>query len=74
MAAQATREDRLAAADVVLDNSGSVDGLLAQVDALWAGRLAPFARNLAAKTSGNAPGRAGPERSATGLAPGRRAR
>ncbi|MFD5277692.1 dephospho-CoA kinase [Pseudarthrobacter sp. NPDC058362] len=48
MAAQATREDRLAAADVVLDNSGSVEELLEQVDRLWDGRLAPFARNLAA--------------------------
>jgi dephospho-CoA kinase len=56
MAAQASRDDRLAAADVVLDNSGSVDGLLAQVDALWAGRLAPFARNLATKTPAIRPG------------------
>lgn len=48
MAAQATREERLAAADVVLDNSGSVQHLLDQVDRLWDGRLVPFARNLAA--------------------------
>jgi dephospho-CoA kinase len=46
MAAQATRADRLAAADVVLDNAGSLDALLAQVDRLWAGRLVPFADNL----------------------------
>ncbi|MGO4187576.1 dephospho-CoA kinase [Pseudarthrobacter sp. TAF60_1] len=46
MAAQATRADRLAAADVVLDNSGSVDALLARVDRLWAERLVPFADNL----------------------------
>ena len=32
---QASREDRLAKADQVLDNSGSVEDLLAQVDALW---------------------------------------
>jgi dephospho-CoA kinase len=32
---QASREDRLAKADRVLDNSGSVDDLLAQVDAAW---------------------------------------
>ncbi len=32
---QASREDRLAKADRVLDNRGTVDGLLAQVDALW---------------------------------------
>ena len=48
MAAQATREERLAAADVVLDNSGSVQHLLDQVDRLWDDRLVPFARNLAA--------------------------
>jgi len=35
MAAQATREDRVAAADVVIDNSGSVEDLVPQVDALW---------------------------------------
>jgi dephospho-CoA kinase len=56
MAAQATRGDRLAAADVVLDNSASIDGLLAQVDALWAERLAPFARNLATKVPAERPG------------------
>lgn len=36
MARQASREDRLAKADVVLDNSGSVDDLRAQVEDLWA--------------------------------------
>jgi dephospho-CoA kinase len=35
MGAQASREERLAAADVVLDNSGSRENLLAQVDRLW---------------------------------------
>jgi dephospho-CoA kinase len=35
IAAQATREDRLAAADVVLDNSGSLDDLERQVRELW---------------------------------------
>lgn len=50
MAAQATRNERLAAADVVLDNSGSVQHLLDQVDGLWDDRLVPFARNLAAGT------------------------
>ncbi|MFJ5859962.1 dephospho-CoA kinase [Pseudarthrobacter sp. NPDC092439] len=58
MAAQATREDRIAAADVVLDNGGSVDGLLEQVDALWDDRLVPFARNLA--TGRRAPRTGGP--------------
>ena len=35
IAAQATREERLAAADGVIDNSGSVDQLRAQVDEFW---------------------------------------
>ncbi|MCB5294739.1 dephospho-CoA kinase [Arthrobacter sp. SO3] len=47
MAAQATREGRLAAADVVLDNSGSKAELQDAVDRLWKFRLAPFAGNLA---------------------------
>ena len=47
MAAQATREERLAAADAVLDNSGTVQQLLDQVDGLWDGRLLPFAHYLA---------------------------
>ena len=35
IAAQATRADRVAAADVVIDNSGTVEDLVPQVDALW---------------------------------------
>jgi dephospho-CoA kinase len=35
IAAQATREVRIAAADVVIDNAGSVEQLVPQVDALW---------------------------------------
>ncbi|OIV35870.1 dephospho-CoA kinase [Mangrovactinospora gilvigrisea] len=35
MSAQATREERLAAADVVLDNNGTPEELEAQVDRLW---------------------------------------
>lgn len=46
MGAQAPRDARLAAADVVLDNSAGVDAILAQVDALWEDRLRPFAENL----------------------------
>lgn len=46
MAAQASREVRLAAADVVLNNSGSLADLTAQVDRLWAERLTPFAENV----------------------------
>ncbi|HJV09193.1 MAG TPA: dephospho-CoA kinase [Acidimicrobiales bacterium] len=37
MAAQVSREERLAAADVVVDNSGSLDDLRRQVEALWEG-------------------------------------
>jgi dephospho-CoA kinase len=36
MAAQATREDRLALADVVIDNSGSTTDLVHEVDRAWA--------------------------------------
>ncbi|MCU1518608.1 MAG: coaE [Pseudarthrobacter sp.] len=46
MAAQAAREGRLAAADVVLDNAGSLADVRAQVDSVWAERLVPFAANL----------------------------
>jgi dephospho-CoA kinase len=38
MEVQATRADRLAAADAVVDNSGDLDATWAQVEALW-GRL-----------------------------------
>ncbi|MCX2746939.1 dephospho-CoA kinase [Arthrobacter sp. MI7-26] len=48
MAAQAGRDERLAAADIVLENSGTVEDVTALVDTLWQERLVPFARNLAA--------------------------
>ncbi|VXB49785.1 dephospho-CoA kinase [Arthrobacter sp. 8AJ] len=48
MDAQASRQERLAGADAVLDNSGTVQHLLGQVDRLWDERLVPFARNLVA--------------------------
>ena len=35
LAAQASREDRLAVADHVIDNSGDTDALAEQVDRLW---------------------------------------
>lgn len=35
IANQASREERLAAADVVIDNNGAAAGLVPQVDALW---------------------------------------
>ncbi|WP_280267216.1 dephospho-CoA kinase [Nocardia wallacei] len=44
--AQATDEQRRAAADVLLDNGGGPDELERQVDALWEHRLVPFERNL----------------------------
>ncbi|MBE4720297.1 dephospho-CoA kinase [Pseudarthrobacter sp. AB1] len=46
MAAQASREARLAVADVVLHNSGSLADVTAQVDRLWTERLVPFADNI----------------------------
>lgn len=51
MAAQAGDGQRRAAADVVLDNAGGPEVALAALDALWEGRLLPFARNLAAGVS-----------------------
>ena len=44
LAAQASREERLALADYVVDNSGSPEELAARVDALWA-----WLRELAAE-------------------------
>lgn len=46
MAAQATDEQRREAADVLLDNAGTLTELEAAVDALWAERLVPFERGL----------------------------
>nr|WP_317891444.1 dephospho-CoA kinase [Saccharopolyspora pogona] len=46
IAAQATDEQRRAVADVWLDNSGSVEEINAQVDALWQDRLVPFEENV----------------------------
>jgi dephospho-CoA kinase len=46
MAAQAARDVRLAAADVILENSGSQEQLRDAVTRLWDGRLVPFAHNL----------------------------
>ncbi|HKU12281.1 MAG TPA: dephospho-CoA kinase, partial [Sinomonas sp.] len=47
MAAQATREERLAAADHVIENSGSLDELRAAVDRLWHEVLVPAAATTA---------------------------
>jgi dephospho-CoA kinase len=46
IAAQAGDRARRAAADAWLDNSGTVAGLLAQVDALWRERIVGFNDNL----------------------------
>ncbi|MDQ0756539.1 dephospho-CoA kinase [Arthrobacter sp. B3I4] len=56
IAAQASREDRLAAADVVLDNAGTKDELRDAVDLLWRHRLAPYAENLAKRRIAARPG------------------
>jgi dephospho-CoA kinase len=45
LAAQASREDRRAAADVVLSNEGSVSGLRARIARLWAELTEPDAGN-----------------------------
>jgi len=46
IAAQASDRDRRAAADAWLDNNGTVDALLAQVDDLWQDRIVGFNDNL----------------------------
>lgn len=48
MRAQASDAERRAVADVLLDNNGEPDDLVAAVDRLWEERLAPFADNLVA--------------------------
>ena len=55
IAAQATDEQRRAVADVLLDNNGTPEQLLAAVDRLWAERLAPFADHLTERTPVRAP-------------------
>ncbi|MTD57350.1 dephospho-CoA kinase [Amycolatopsis pithecellobii] len=46
IAAQATGEQRRAAADVWLDNGSTPDIVVAEVDRLWADRLVPYEANL----------------------------
>ena len=46
ISAQADEARRRAVADVWLDNGGSADLVLAEVDALWADRLVPFEANV----------------------------
>ncbi|MBA3250952.1 MAG: dephospho-CoA kinase [Geodermatophilaceae bacterium] len=56
MAAQATDEQRRAVADVVLDNSGTLAQLQAQVDALWTQRLGRPTRDGRPPHEGDKPG------------------
>lgn len=56
--AQAGDEQRRAAADVWLDNSGDVTTLEAAADELWDGRLAPFEANLRERRRAPRPTRA----------------
>lgn len=46
--AQATDEQRRAVADVLLDNSGDRDGLIAQIHQLWENRLVAYRDNVGA--------------------------
>lgn len=55
MAAQASREERRARADLVIDNAGSLEDLRSQVDAAWAW----VQEAAAAASAGSVPGGAG---------------
>lgn len=55
IAAQADDAQRRAVADVLLDNNGAPEKLLARVDRLWQERLTPFADNLETLTPVRAP-------------------
>ncbi|MFK5583909.1 dephospho-CoA kinase [Serinicoccus sp. LYQ131] len=57
IAAQADDAARAAAADVLLDNRGTVAELLPRVDALWHDRLVPFERGLRAGVPSRRPER-----------------
>lgn len=63
--AQATHEQRLAAADVWLANDGTDGELAVAVERLWLDRLVPFEQNVRLRTPVTAPGAlvpSGPER------------
>lgn len=59
IAAQASDEQRRAAADVWIANDGGQDDLLAAVDELWESRLVPFEQNV--RLGRRAPRPGGPE-------------
>ncbi|MFD1214398.1 dephospho-CoA kinase, partial [Arthrobacter sp. GCM10027362] len=56
IAAQAPAAERQAAADVLLENTGSPADIIATVDELWHTRLVPFNRNLVDRQVAAAPG------------------
>jgi len=56
--AQATDDQRRAVADVVLDNDGAPEALVAAVDELWSSRLAPWEDNLLSGRRSRRPDRA----------------
>jgi dephospho-CoA kinase len=55
IAAQASDPVRRAAADVWLDNNGTMQGLVAQVDALWRDRITGFNDNLISGSASRLP-------------------
>lgn len=57
VAAQATDDERRAAADVWLDNDGPRERLLIQVNTLWSDRLVPYDENLRAGRRSHRPER-----------------
>ncbi|MBP2414540.1 dephospho-CoA kinase [Arthrobacter stackebrandtii] len=73
LAAQASDAERAAAADVLIINDSSPEEAVAQLDALWHGRLLPFAANLdagrpAEPAQARQPGAAGVREGAGGAA------
>ena len=48
MRVQATDEERLASADVLIDNNGAAEQTRRQVEALWRDRIVPYERNVRA--------------------------
>jgi dephospho-CoA kinase len=57
IATQATDDERWAAADIVLDNNGSPEELVAAVDRVWHERIEPYDANLRSGIRTRRPGR-----------------
>lgn len=57
ISAQATDEQRYAVADVLVDNNGTREQLLAQLETLWRERLSPYNQNLLAARAVSRPSR-----------------